>query len=92
MPRLMSTRLVVTSLPSTTTPGVTNIAFAPFVHRLVVVIADVRILERTPAAEQDAALADFFVTGQRFVEEIEQIVVQRHATFHELDVPHQPHE
>ena len=25
MPRLMSTRLVVTSLPSTTTPGVTNI-------------------------------------------------------------------
>ena len=25
MPRLMSTRLVVSSLPSTTTPGVTNI-------------------------------------------------------------------
>ena len=55
-------------------------ALPQFVHRLVVVIADIRILERSPAAEQDAPPADFFVTRQRFVEEIEQIVVQRHDT------------
>ena len=86
MPRLMSTRSVVTSLPSTTTPGVTYIARPQFVHVLVGVVADVRIVERTPAAEQDAPPADLLVAGQRLVEEIEQIVVQRHAFLHELDV------
>ena len=79
MLRLMSTRLLVTSLPSTTTPGVTNIVAAPVGHRLVAVVADVRVLERAPAAEQDAPLADLLVAGQRVVEEVEQVVVQRHA-------------
>ncbi len=54
MPRLMSTRSVVMSLPSTTMPGVTYIARPHFDHRLVLVVDDVRILERAPAAEQDA--------------------------------------
>ena len=63
---------------------------APIGHVLVVVVADVRVLERAPAAEQDAAPADLLVAGQRLVEEVEQVVVQRHALLHELDVPHQP--
>ena len=37
-------------------------------------------------------MADFFVTGQRLIEEIEEIVVQRQAPLHELDVSHQAHE
>ena len=92
MPRLMSTRFVVTSLPSTTMPGVTYMRVAPFVHRAVVVIADVRILERTPAAQQDPPPADLFVPGQRLVPEVEQVFVQRQALLHELDVPHQAYE
>ena len=92
MPRLMSTRSLVTSLPSTTMPGVTNIAASPVGHVLVAVIADVGIVERTPAAQQDAALSDLFVAGQRFVPEVEEVVVQRHALLHELDVLHQADE
>ena len=65
---------------------------APIVHGLVVVVADVGVLERTPAAKQHAALAHFLVARQRLVEEVEQIVVQRHALLHELDVFHQPHQ
>ena len=80
MPRLMSTRLVVTSSPSTTMPGVTNIALPHLSIVSVVVIAHIRVLERAPAAEQNTASADFFVTRQRFVEEVEQIVMQRHDT------------
>ena len=34
----------------------------------------------------------FSYPGQGFVEEVEQIIVQRHDTFHELDVTHQPRE
>ena len=34
-------------------------------------------------------LADLFVAGQRLVEEVEQVVVQRHDLLHELDVLHQ---
>ena len=90
MPRLMSTRSFVTSLPSTTTPGVTNIARPHSVMSLYVEVADVGVLERAPAAEQDAAAADLLVAGQRLVEEVEQVVVQRHDLLHELDVPHQP--
>ena len=63
---------------------------APVGHVLVLVVADVGILERAPAAEQNAAPADLFVAGQRFVEEVEQVVVQRHAFLHEFDVAHQP--
>ena len=35
--------------------------FAPIVHRFVLVIALVRVLERSPAAEQDTAFAYAFV-------------------------------
>ena len=77
--RLISTRSVVTSFPSTITPGVTIHRPAPIGHGLVVVVADFRVLERAPAAEQDAAPAHLLVAGQRLVEEIEEIVVQRHA-------------
>ena len=90
--RLMSTRSVVTSLPSTTTPGRDEHRAAPFDHVLVGVVADVGIVERSPAAQQNAALADLFVARQRFVEEVEQIVVQRHHLLHELDILHQPHQ
>ena len=65
---------------------------APVGHLLVGVVADVRVLERAPAAQQDAPPADLLVAGQRLVEEVEQVVVQRHALLHELDVPHQPDE
>ena len=92
MLRLMSTRSVVTNFPSTTTPGVTNIVAAPLGHVLVGVVADLGIVERSPAAQQDAPLADLFVTRQRLVEEVEQVVVQRHDLLHELDVLHQPHQ
>ena len=50
------------------------------------------IVEGAPAAEQDAPLADLFVAGQGFVEEVEQVVVQRHDLFHELDVLQQAHQ
>ncbi len=90
MPRLMSTSDVVTSLPSTTTPGVTNMACAPVLHVLVGEVAVLGILEGAPAAEQRAAQADLLVSGQRFVEEVEEVVVHRHDLLHELDVAHQP--
>ena len=92
MPRLMSTRSLVTSLPSTTTPGVTYIALPHSFMLLVGVVADVRVVERAPAAQQDAPLADLLVAGQGLVEEVEQVVVQRHDLLHELDVLHQPDE
>ena len=53
---------------------------APVGHVLVGVVADVRVVERAPAAEQHAAVADLLVAGQRLVEEVEQVVVQRHDT------------
>ena len=89
--RLISTRSVVTSLPSTTTPGVTYMP-CPIRHVLVGVVADVGVVERSPAAEQNAPAADFFVAGQGFIEEVEQVVVQRHDLLHELDVLHQADE
>ena len=90
--RLMSTRSVVTSLPSTTTPGSHKHLAAPVGHVLVGVVADVGIVERSPAAQQNAAPADLFITRQRFIEEIEKIVVQRHDLLHELHVLHQAHD
>ena len=65
---------------------------APLGHVLVGVIADVGVLERAPAAQQDAPAADLLVAGQRLVEEVEEVVVQRHDLLHELDVLHQPDE
>ena len=65
---------------------------APVGHVLVGVVADVGIVERAPAAQQNAALAHLLVARQRLVEEVEQVVVQRHDLLHELDVLHQPHQ
>ena len=89
MLRLMSTRSVVTSLPSTTIPGRDEHAAAPVRHVLVGVVADVGIIERSPASQQHAPLADLLVARQGLVEEVEQVVVQRHDLLHELDVLHQ---
>ena len=77
MPRLMSTRSWVTALPSTITPGVTYIARPHSSMLLVCVVAHVRVVERAPAAQQHAPAADLLVAGQRLVEEVEQVVVQR---------------
>ena len=92
MPRLMSTRSFVTSLPSTTTPGVTPMARPHSRHVAVVEVADVGVLEGAPAAEQHAPPADLLVAGQRLVEEVEEVVVHRHDALHELHVAHQPGE
>ena len=92
MPRLISTRSVVTSLPSTTTPGSDVHLPAPLGHVLVGEVAVLRVLERAPAAQQDAPVADLLVSGQRLVEEVEEVVVHRHDLLHELDVAHQPGE
>src|SRR5579862_2360756 len=63
---------------------------SPFAHRLVSEVAYLRVLERSPTAEQHATAPDFLVTGKRLVKEIEQVVVQRHAAFQEIDVSQQP--
>ncbi len=65
---------------------------APLVHVPVVVVADVGVVPRAPAAQQHAPLADLLVARQRLVEKVEKVVVQRHHLFHELDVLHQPHQ
>ena len=90
MPRLMSTRLLVTSLPSTTTPGRDEHLAAPVGHVPVGEVAVLGVVEAAPAAEQDPPPADFLVPGQRLVEEVEQVVVHRHDALHELHVAHQP--
>ena len=79
----------MTSLPSTTTPGVTNIS-RPQRHVAVREVAGLGVLERAPAAEQHAPAADLLVAGQRLVEEVEEVVVHRHDALHELDVAHEP--
>src|SRR3984885_14908969 len=45
---------------------------APLGHLLVGIIADRGIIERAPARQKDAPLANLFVSGKRFVEEVEQ--------------------
>ena len=90
MPRLMSTRLLVTSCPSTTTPGVDEHLPAPVGHVPVGEVAVLGVVQAAPAAEQHPPPADFLVAGQRLVEEVEQIVVHGHDPLHELDVAHQP--
>ena len=62
---------------------------APVGHVAVGEVADLGVLEGAPATEQDPAVADLLVPGQRLVEEVEQVVVQRHRLLHELDVAHQ---
>ena len=63
---------------------------APVGHVLVLEVAHRGVVQAAPAAEQDAPLADVLVAGQRLVEEVEQVVVQRHDLLQELDVAHQP--
>ncbi len=63
---------------------------APTLHVLVLEVAHLGVLEGAPAAEQRATQADLFVTGQRLVEEVEQVVVHGDDLLHELDVAHQP--
>ena len=65
---------------------------APLGHFLVGIIADCWIVKRAPAGQQDAPLAYFFVSGKRFVEEIEEVVVQRNDLLHEFHVLHQAHQ
>ena len=48
---------------------------APLGHILVGVVADVWVVERSPASQQNTASPDFFISRKRFVEEVEQIVV-----------------
>ena len=79
-------------MPSTIDAGGDEHLLAPGVHVLVGVIACLGIVEGAPAAEQDPALADLFVAGQRLVEEVEQVVVQRHALLHELGIAGQADE
>ncbi len=64
----------------------------PLGHGLVVVVAHGRVLERAPATQLDAPAPHLLVAGQRFVEEVEQVVVQRHHLLHELHVSHQARE
>src|SRR5215211_7391471 len=90
MPRFMSTRLVVTSSPSTTIPGVTYASPSPISHVLVLVVARVRVLERAPAAELDAPVTDLLVARHRFVEEVEDVVVHRDGLLDEVYNPHKP--
>ena len=90
MPRLISTRSLVTSLPSTTTPGRDEHLPAPVRHVPVLEVAVVGVVERAPAAQQHAPPADLLVAGQRLVEEVEQVVVHRHDALHELHVAHEP--
>ena len=90
MPRLISTRSVVTSLPSTTTPGVTYIFRPQSVMSLYAKLQYSGSWKEPQQREQDAAVADLLVSGQRLVEEVEEVVVHRHDLLHELDVAHQP--
>ncbi len=65
---------------------------APVRHVRVGEVAVLGVVERAPAAEQDTPAAHFLVSGQRLVEEVEQVVVQGHDALHELHVAHQPAE
>ncbi len=58
-------------------------------HVLIRVVADIRVLERAPATQQDTSPANLLVAGKRLVEEVEQVVVKRYDLLHELDVLHE---
>ena len=90
MPRLMSTSEWVCQLAVDHHTGRDEHGVAPVLHVLVGEVADLGVLEGTPAAEQGAAQADLVVAGQRLVEEVEEVVVHRHDLLHELDIAHQP--
>ncbi len=63
---------------------------APFGHVPVPEVADVRVLEGTPAGKLDAAVADLVVARHGLEEEVEEVVVHGHDALHELHVAHQP--
>src|SRR6201987_3690921 len=65
---------------------------SPSGHVLVGVIANIRVIERTPAREKYAPLSHLFIYWQRFVEKVEKVIVQRYDFLHELYVLHQAHE
>ena len=65
---------------------------APFRHFFVGVIADSRVIERAPTTQENAASADLFVPGQCLIEEVEEVVVERHDLLHEFNVLHEAHE
>src|ERR1700724_1078653 len=81
MPRLISTRSLVTSLPSTTTPGVTPMARP---HLVISRYLKLHTAGSWKAPQQPSR------TRQRLVEEIEQVVVHGHDPLHELHVAHEP--
>jgi hypothetical protein len=64
----------------------------PASHAFVAVIADLGVVERAPATEHHPPPPDFLIAWQSLVEEIEQIVVQRDDSLHELHILQQPHE
>jgi hypothetical protein len=57
----------------------------------VAVVAVVGVLEGAPAAEEDASLADLFVTGEGFVEEVEEVVVEGEGIYNVLDIFNESH-
>ncbi|GAA3028446.1 hypothetical protein GCM10020000_01180 [Streptomyces olivoverticillatus] len=73
-------------------PGGDEHGVPPLVHVPVVVVDDVRVLEAAPAAEQGAAAAHLVVAGQRLVEEVEDVVVERHRALDEVQAPGQAHQ
>jgi len=62
----------------------------PVGHVAVVVVHDLGILERPPAGQQRAPQADLLVAGQRLVEEVEDVVVERHRPLDEVEHAHEP--
>ncbi len=92
MPRLMSTRLLVTVCAIDDDAGRDKHRLAPLVHVAVLVVADLRVIPRAPAAEQHAAPANLLITGECLVEEVEEVVMQWHDLLHVLDVLHQSDE
>ena len=87
----MSTRSVGDQLAVDDDAGGDVHLASPVGHVLVGVVALLGIVERSPAAEQHAALADFLVAGKGLVPEVEEIVVQGHDLLHELHILHQAH-
>ena len=62
---------------------------SPLGHVFVGVIAVGRDRCRSPSSQAECAAGRPFRNRQRLVEEVEEIVVQRHDLLHELDVLHQ---
>jgi len=92
MPRLMSTRSLVSSWPSRMTPGLTNIFRPPVAHVVVPEVAVLGVVQAAPADHVRAAAADLLIPGQRLIEEVEQVIVHGHDALHEFHVAHQPGE